>query len=145
MGFSNDVTIKGVRLSSVFDWQRGGDLVNLTQNIFDASGHSADVADGGLARADQTDRPTYVQDAGFVKLRELSVSYPLPTTLVHRAFGKIDGARLEVSGRNLKTWTSYKGLDPEVSDFGSQAAFRAIDVAPFPPSRSFFFGLGVNF
>ena len=39
----------------------------------------------------------------------------------------------------------YKGLDPEVSNFGNQAITRNIDVAPFPPSRSFFFSIDLGF
>ena len=38
--------------------------------------------------------------------------------------------------RNLFTITNYKGLDPEVSNFGNQQIGRSIDVGPFPPSRS---------
>jgi hypothetical protein len=36
-------------------------------------------------------------------------------------------------------------LDPEVSNFGNQNINRGQDVAPYPPSRSFFFTLGVDF
>jgi len=53
--------------------------------------------------------------------------------------------RLEASGRNLYTWTPYKGLDPEVSNFGNQNINRGQDVAPYPPARSFFFTIGVDF
>jgi hypothetical protein len=145
MGFSNDITIHGLKIASLFDWQKGGDLVNITQNVYDAGGLAPDAADGGLARAADGTDPVYVQHAGFVKWRELNLSYPLPAALIRRTFSRAESVRLELSGRNLKTWTKYKGLDPEVSNFGSQAAFRAIDLAPFPPSRSFFFGLEVTF
>jgi hypothetical protein len=50
-----------------------------------------------------------------------------------------------VSGRNLLTFTGYTGLDPEVSNFGNQSVGRNIDVAPFPPSRSFWFGIDLDF
>jgi len=36
-------------------------------------------------------------------------------------------------------------MDPEVSNFGNQAIGRNIDVAPFPPSRSFWFSLSLGF
>ena len=52
---------------------------------------------------------------------------------------------IELSGRNLFTWTNYEGLDPEVSNFGNQNVARNQDVAPFPPSRSYFLSLNVNF
>jgi hypothetical protein len=50
-----------------------------------------------------------------------------------------------VSGRNLLTFTDYTGLDPEVSNFGNQNIARNIDVAPFPPSRTFWFSVRVGF
>ena len=43
------------------------------------------------------------------------------------------------------TWTDYSGLDPEVSNFGNQSIARNIDVAPFPPSRSFWLGAELRF
>ena len=60
-------------------------------------------------------------------------------------FGGIRYAKLNLSGRNLIRITPYKGLDPEVSNFGNTAIFRNIDVAPFPPSRSFFFSIDLGF
>jgi hypothetical protein len=36
-------------------------------------------------------------------------------------------------------------MDPEVSNFGNQPIARNIDVAPFPPSRSFWFSVALGF
>ncbi len=54
-----------------------------------------------------------ISDASFAKLRELSATYTLPTSLA----GKIGarGASLTVAGRNLMTWTNYSGLEPEAT------------------------------
>jgi hypothetical protein len=61
-------------------------------------------------------------------------------------FGRrIRSARFSLTGRNLLRFTPYRGLDPEVSNFGRQAIVRNIDVAPFPPSRSFFFSIELGF
>ena len=94
-------------------------------------------------------RPTTFSTEGLEfnpKLREVTLSYKLPENVVGTIFrGQASGARVELSGRNLYTWTDYRGLDPEVSNFGNQAIARNIDVAPYPPSRSFFFSLGVDF
>jgi hypothetical protein len=88
----------------------------------------------------------YIQDASFVKVREISLSYELPEQLVRTLFGgRVTGVRAEVSGHNLARWTPYKGLDPEVSNFGIQNINRGQDVTPYPPSRSFFFTLSVDF
>jgi hypothetical protein len=58
---------------------------------------------------------------------------------------KVKSARLSFSARNLFTVSGYSGLDPEVSNFGNQAIARNIDVAPFPPSRSFWTSIDVGF
>jgi hypothetical protein len=85
-----------------------------------------------------------VEDATFVKLREVTLTYNLPESYVTRIPG-VKTARLSVSGRNLLTFSNYSGLDPEVSNFGNQAIARNIDVAPFPPSRSFWTSIDVGF
>lgn len=54
---------------------------------------------------------TRIQDNGFTKLRELSLSYQLPETWAARVGAQ--GASITVAGRNLFTWTSFDGLDPE--------------------------------
>ena len=126
--------------------REGFKIVNLTQLIFDAGGNWKDPA-ASTARLNAlgTVAP-YVQDGSFVKLRELSLSYALPPRWATRVFGgRANGASLELSGRNLITWTKYEGLDPEVSNFGNQNVARNQDVAPFPPSRSYFLTVNVNF
>ena len=87
----------------------------------------------------------FIEDASFVKLREVTLAYEFPEDLVGRLWGRARYAQLSISGRNLLTFTDYSGLDPEVSNFGNQNIARNIDVAPFPPSRSFWFSLRVGF
>ena len=87
----------------------------------------------------------YLEDATFVKLRELSLSYELPNALTSHLFSAARAVRLEIAGRNLKTWTPYTGLDPEVSNFGNSITNRFSDVTPYPPSRSWFFSVSADF
>jgi len=88
----------------------------------------------------------YVQDASFLKLREATVEYELPDGAVRSLFGDVfESVRLSVSGRDLLTFTPYDGLDPEVSNFGRENFARNVDVAPSPPSRSFWFTTAVTF
>jgi TonB-dependent starch-binding outer membrane protein SusC len=42
-------------------------------------------------------------------------------------------------------WAPYRGLDPEVANFGSAAIRNNLDVAPYPPSRSIFLNLSLGF
>jgi hypothetical protein len=149
MGLQQELTWRGWRLSGLLDWQRGGDLVNVERDVMDAFGASPDRADGGVSRADSNDSRSisrYVEHASFAKLREISLAYELPAPITQRRFfGAASSARIEFSGRNLYTWTHYPGADPEVSNFGSQQISRFIDLAAFPPSRSFFFSIDLGF
>ncbi|HEX2094254.1 MAG TPA: SusC/RagA family TonB-linked outer membrane protein [Longimicrobiaceae bacterium] len=155
MGFSNDFTFGGFILSSLLDWQKGGLIANLTRNYYDEIFNTEDftgcnTADtcSALERLEQfhAGESVYIEDASYVKLRELSVAYDLPSSLFGRLGGdRVRNMRLTLSGRNLITWTEYTGLDPEVSNFGNRPVGRNQDVTPFPPSRSFWLGLQVGF
>jgi hypothetical protein len=146
MGFSNDFTFGPLRLATLIDWRKGGKVINLTNNYFDG-GLLGDV-ETGLARLERFDagEPAYVEDAGFVKLREVTLGYTLPSRFTQQlGGGMLHDTRLEVSGRNLATWTDYTGLDPEVSNFANQALGRIQDVTPYPPFRSFYFTIATSF
>lgn len=150
MGFSNDFTLGRFRLSSLLDWRKGGYVVNLTDLYFDGNVSGGNLADTArVARrnaAFTAGQPVYVQHASFAKLRELTLSYDLGPSFTQRVFGNnAQDLRLELSGRNLKTWTNYDGYDPEVSNFGNAAVGRSQDVAPYPPSRQFFVSLNATF
>jgi TonB-linked SusC/RagA family outer membrane protein len=157
MSFSSDVTFRRFRLSGLLDWQNGGAIVNLTKFLYDLGQNTADYADpitvGTLQTTKGANRlrlwpkqtAVYVEDASFAKLRELTLSYVIPEAMINRLWQQAGSAELSVSGRNLMTWTKYTGLDPEVSNFGNQNIARNIDVAPYPPSRSFWLGIQLTF
>ena len=147
MAFNNEVSFGAFRASALVDWKRGGDVINLTSFLYDASHNSADWNNGGAERFAKQGRDTrpYVEDGSFVKLREVSLSYRVPETFVQRVMrGQLRTASISFSGRNLLVKSDYSGLDPEVSNFGNQALARNVDVAPFPPSRSFFLSLDLG-
>jgi TonB-linked SusC/RagA family outer membrane protein len=148
MSFTNDLDYRGFSLGFLFDWKHGGDIINLTEFLYDAGQNSKDyVAAGAQRLADWSTRTgVYVQNGSYLKLREVTVGYTLPDRFTSRVFGpSVRFARLSLSGRNLLRVTPYRGLDPEVSNFGNQAIVRNVDVAPFPPSRSFFFSIDLGF
>jgi hypothetical protein len=53
----------------------------------------------------------YIQDASFAKLREVSATYSFPPHLLR----SMSPTSITFAGRELHTWTSYRGLDPEIS------------------------------
>jgi len=151
MSFSSDVDLYRFTLGMLWDYKQGGDIINLTEFLYDAGQNSVDFTDPGggaerIARFGQGFTQPYVQSGTYLKLRELNLSYNLPEGLTSSLFGRrIRNARLSLTGRNLLRFTPYRGLDPEVSNFGRQAIVRNIDVAPFPPSRSFFLSIDLGF
>jgi TonB-linked SusC/RagA family outer membrane protein len=146
MGFSNTFTWNQFSAYGLVDWRKGGLAANLTNNYFDASGTLADTALSTKRLKDfGAGKGVYVEDAGFVKLREITLAYRLPQSLLARYFGVAKDVRVELSGRNLLTSTKYTGYDPEVSNFSNQNLGRFQDVTPYPSSRSFFFSVGANF
>jgi len=146
MGFSNDLNYGPLRFSSLVDWKKGGLAANLTNNYFDG-GLLADTAIGNArVREFAKGSAVYVEKTTYVKLREITLGYELPNDLTGRLFGgKVANARVDLSGRNLLTWTPYSGLDPEVSNFGNQALGRFQDVTPYPPSRTFYLTINTTF
>jgi TonB-linked SusC/RagA family outer membrane protein len=127
-GISNNVGWKDFTFFALVDAVVGGQVYNETNQRMYQWARSRDVDQVGKAQElkkpieyyvnlysanDPTDY--FVEDAGFVKLREVSVKYAVPARLVAPLgrFG-VTGAALSVIGRNLKTWTGYKGYDPEV-------------------------------
>jgi TonB-linked SusC/RagA family outer membrane protein len=163
VGFSNELGFGRFHLSSLLDWQKGGALINLTKLLYDLGANSPDFdlpagvsaprpipecnpKCSGIERLNGFGKYTqqYVEDASFVKLREISLTYDVPSRWLGSRTGAIKSAQISLSGRNLLTFSDYWGVDPEVSNFGNQSIARNIDVAPYPPSRSFWLSLDLG-
>ncbi len=158
MSFINDVNYGPWNLHFLLDWQNGSNILNLTKLLWDFGGVTDDCAEpdpanpaAGTSGCEQrlagftVTARNYMESASFLKLREVTLTYNLPVGTAQRLWRGARSARLSVSGRNLFTSTPYTGLDPEVSNFGNRSIERNIDVAPFPPSRSFWFSLDLGF
>ena len=82
----------------------------------------------------------YYQDGSFMKLRELSMTYILPQRLTVGA----QSASITIAGRELHTWTDYRGLDPE-GNSASAAGATTLDQANIPPLTRFTVTFNVRF
>ena len=74
----------------------------------------------------------FMEDADFVKLREISLTYDAPAKW--SSFIRASSLSFTIAGRNLATWTKYKGLDPELNEAG-QNNFTTADFLTQPPVR----------
>jgi hypothetical protein len=92
----------------------------------------------------------FVEDGSFVKLRELSARYRVGQGTLSGVpvFNNLSGVTLSLTGRNLMTWTNYRGYDPEVGRGGSNtgsAALARVEGYQYPPFRTWTLGVEVNF
>ncbi|SIQ50662.1 SusC/RagA family TonB-linked outer membrane protein [Pontibacter lucknowensis] len=83
-----------------------------------------------------------VYSTSFVRLREVALSYSLPTSLLERTF--IRNASIVLTGRNLFLITDYPNFDPETS-VGGGTNFQGLEYVTLPQARSFGAGLRLTF
>jgi TonB-dependent starch-binding outer membrane protein SusC len=152
--FSNDFSIGKAQLSILFDGRFGNKVANFTRRITEYFGADAELeqeASGQVPSRYYGLNPNgrisvyeeYVEDGSFVKLREISLAYPIESDWVH----KLGANRMtvRVAGRNLYTWTKYSGLDPEINLFSNNTVARGVDFATTPIPRTFLFGVDFTF
>lgn len=88
-------------------------------------------------------RKGYIYDAGFVKLREVSLSYTLPSTLVAKM--KLTDMKVSLVGSNL--WIIHKNLpdaDPE-SGLSSNSGSLGLSIGSLPTTRNIGCNLTIKF
>ena len=152
---NNMVSWKGLELSVYLQGVAGNKIFNA--NNIDLTGMSAaynqltDVLGRWHGEGTSTSMPRavygdpngnnrisdrYVESGSYLRLKNISLSYNLPATWL-RALS-LSSARLIFSCENVATITGYSGFDPEVGVNG-------IDLSNYPISRTFNFGINLNF
>ncbi|HET9426498.1 MAG TPA: SusC/RagA family TonB-linked outer membrane protein [Gemmatimonadaceae bacterium] len=153
-GMTNNVTWKSFDFYALVDVQAGGQNYNQTNQRMYQWGRSADVDQVGKAEGEKkpveyyialyaANDPTdyFVEDAGYMKLRELSVRHRLTGRSLNllRGIGA-RGVSLSLIGRNLWTSTNYKGYDPEVG-----GTIVRLDSFDYPRYRTFTGSIQIEF
>ena len=77
-----------------------------------------------------------LEDASFLRLKNLMLSYSLPQNLLRKS-KVFSGIRVYAQAQNLFTFTKFSGLDPEGT--------ANIYAAQYPMARQFTFGLDITF
>jgi len=167
MSYLNSFNIfKNFDVSFLLNWKQNSYTSNLTVTNQDGFGTSPDYdnpytytnAAGatvtqplGLVRGRGTagsgfDARYYIQNSGFVRLREVSIYYTVPAAIRTSVFKDVvRNIQIGASGNNLLTWTKYQGYDPEVSNFGATNTQAQVDVVSYPSTRRFWFHINVGF
>ncbi len=161
-GFTNRVSWKGFDVSGFLQFSYGNSILNLTNNTLVNTG--ADIQNNQARAAlnrwrkegDITNVPRYVyqntynnflssrflEDGSFLRLKNVSVGYNLPKTLINRY--KITNTRIYASATNLWTLTRYSGADPEVSTLDGSTTAQGIDFFTFPQIKTFVVGVSIS-
>ena len=152
-GFMTTIGWKGLQLDAQFTgmfdrWLINGDRWFVENPNFGTSGNmSTDMLKMWQKPGDVTriaaassqfygNSTQFLENGSFVRLKFVQLSYSLPQTLL-RSTGFIKGAKVFFIGRNLLTFTKYKGYDPEVDSNGSQGNY--------PNTRQISFGAELTF
>lgn len=142
------------RVYALFDWAVGLKVLNNTRNFQLAFGNdreAAELADqlgigsrdeitdlapgtpeyeaaaNAYARTNRSFDANLIEDADYIKFRELSVSYDLARVLSRVPASPIRRATITLAGRNLFTSTPYSGVDPEVNFAGARSLSQGQD------------------
>jgi TonB-linked SusC/RagA family outer membrane protein len=153
LAFNTTFRYKGLTAFILFDAQIGGQIYNLTRQWAyrdlmsgenDQIGKSIEtkkpLAYYSTLYATNLTNSHFVEDGTYLKLRELSVRYTFDRNDLAPIFGGwLNRVTLGVIGRNLVTWTNYKGYDPEVgnSSGGNEATVYRFDGYYYPNYRNF--------
>ncbi|WP_437919604.1 SusC/RagA family TonB-linked outer membrane protein [Sphingobacterium sp. LRF_L2] len=87
----------------------------------------------------------YVQDASFLKLKNIQLGYNIPVKNVFGQNTTVSKLRVYLGVANVFTITKYDGLDPEVSATSSDYPALGVDFGVYPQARQYTFGVSLGF
>lgn len=160
-GFNNNFTYKNLSLNVFFQWRYGSDVMNANRIIFEGNYANKSINQyksyvdrwsptntdsknfrvGGRGPAGVYSSRT-IEDGSFLRLKTLQLSYTLPKKFTRKIH--LNQVQVFIAGQNLWTWTSYSGLDPEVSTRNS-ALTPNFDYSAYARNRIYTAGIKVTF
>ncbi|RYY57730.1 MAG: SusC/RagA family TonB-linked outer membrane protein [Chitinophagaceae bacterium] len=169
---NNSVTYKGFNLSFLLEVKKGGDMMDVTMRNSIRNGvlkitenRYQQIVFQGVKATDgrPNDIPTIldenyyrdadvfnniadviVQDASWVRLRNVSIGYELPRKWLS-AQKVVKSANLSVTGSNFILQTPYKGYDPQSTAYGSGYNVYGFTGSNIPNYSSVIFSLNATF
>lgn len=142
-GLSNTFSYKGFELSILIETVQGIKRINgaignytgrgntIKENYWTPRNPSNDFPQPNSVNGYDYANAVRVQDASFIAIRNISLAYTLPSSLLKKT--PIKNAQIYVRGNNLKYFTDYQGYSPES------------EVNEFPISKTWTAGLNVTF
>ena len=106
-------------------------------------GHPAFVTTKGNSATVSDVIDAYLEKGDFIRLREVSASYTIPTKYLSMLRNTISSASVTWAMQNVKLWTDYTGSDPEIN--AQAGAFSRQDFLTIPNPRKQTFRVNLNF
>ena len=153
LSWSNNISYKNFDFSFLWHLKSGGSNINLSTLLFDLNNTTHDFDDmtldpeGAMNNGDfrlanlGVNTDPYIEDAGYLRLREIGIYYTLPETFLNG----VGRYTIGFSGNNLINIFDYNSYDPEVSNFGGNGLSTGVEVTPFPSSKRFDFHFKASF
>jgi TonB dependent receptor len=139
VSFNNSVNYKKLAFSFLLDGAFGQEVFNADRRTRQGVGigdYAEKEAKGELPRgyiwSIYATEEWRVESGSYLKLREIALSYELPKFLKF-----VSSSTISVVGRNLISWDTYDGYDPETNAGGNSAVLRGIDFGNVPIPKTF--------
>lgn len=157
-GVNNHISITNFDFNVLLEGSHGRDVLNWTYmttvektrsstytNLDARNRWTPQKPNAKFAKIGETNRlnpvsSQYMEDASYVKLRNISVSYKFPRRLI-----PFVDLQLSLSAQNILVITKYKGYDPEVSSSIGSDMNSGMDWYAYPNPVSFSFGLSITY
>lgn len=154
-GFSFDMAYQAFSLNIDFQGEYGRDIYNAKETLRpDLYNFEAHVFDRWTGEGTSNTEPRataggynwqpstrFVQDGSYLRLRNITLGYELPSSLAERL--RMQSARLYLSGVNVFTLTEYTGYSPE---FASEDVLSSgLDMGTYPIPAIYSVGFNVTF
>ncbi|GAB4035871.1 SusC/RagA family TonB-linked outer membrane protein [Spirosoma jeollabukense] len=160
-GWNNTFSYKGLTLNVFFNGVFGVDKLNYTRaaamsgagdarqfilseirDYYRPGNESSNVPAFTKTYQPFTQSSRFIEDGSFVRLKNVSLSYNVPTSFLKNKAN----IRVFASATNLLTITKYKGPDPESARVGSNSDTAiGIDYGSYPNAKQYTLGINLGF
>jgi hypothetical protein len=125
------------------NWNNSKDALNRWTKAGDNAEWPRVVFGDNISNGSGLPMSNNVEKGDFVKLRNVTLGYSLPKSLVERA--TLASARIYVAAFNALTFTKYSGFDPEIQTNGNDNSAPSVDRNSAPLARTINVGLQIGF
>jgi TonB-linked SusC/RagA family outer membrane protein len=159
-GFTNTFAFRNFDLRAALQFSGGNQIYNGIRSFADDGGYNYDNKFVDVLRrwqkpGDITDEPRasfdgtsganitssrFIEPGAYTRLQEVTLGFKIPTSF--QRIGGMRNSRLYVSGRNLHTWTKFKGYNPDVNSNGSGSSISlGTEFYAYPLARTWMVGV----